>query len=247
MAFSAWKRLEKTPVYRRIKLLLKRLVGKELRLKPQLDVAIVKAGGWWFHPDTLNSASIVYSFGIGDDVEFELCLIERFGLDVRAFDPTPSTVDWVAARQLPANFRFYPWAVAARNGFLRLYPRRRRDGSRSKVMYTMVDDGASATEAIDVPAMNVPSIAKRLGHVQIDLLKMDIEGAEYEVLDNLLQSPVKPRQLLVEFHHRFSGIGPKRTTAMIARLAQNGYRLIAVSGTGRELSFVHSCDEEQES
>ncbi len=247
MAFSWWKRVEKTPGYRRKKLFLKRLAGKELRIKPQLQVSIVKAGGWWFHPDTLNSDSIVYSFGIGEDVGFDLFLIERFGLDVHAFDPTPSTIDWLAARQLPVNFRFYPWAIAAQNGFLQLYPRLNRDGSRSKVMYTMVDEGASAAEAIDVPAVNLPSITKRLGHERIDLLKMDIEGAEYEVLDNLLQSTVRPRQLLVEFHHRFSGIGPKRTAAMIARLGKNGYRLIAVSETGRELSFMHSCDEEQRS
>ena len=245
MAIAWWKRVEKTPGYQRKKLFLKRLVGKELRLKPQLDVSIQKAGGWWFHPDTLNHDSIVYSFGIGEEVEFDLFLIERFGLDVHAFDPTPATIDWLAARQLPVNFRFYPWAVAAQNGSLQLYPRRRRDGSRSKVMYTMVDDSTSAAEAIDVPAVNLPSITKRLGHEQIDLLKMDIEGAEYEVLDSLLQATVKPRQLLVEFHHRFRGIGPQRTAAMIARLEKNGYRLIAVSETGRELSFLHACDEEQ--
>ncbi|HEX7718479.1 MAG TPA: hypothetical protein VF389_01635, partial [Woeseiaceae bacterium] len=89
MAASWWKRVEKTPGYRRKKLFLKRLVGKELRLEPQLDVAIQKAGGWWFHPDTLHIDSIVYSFGIGEDVEFDLFLIERFGLVVHAFDPTP--------------------------------------------------------------------------------------------------------------------------------------------------------------
>ncbi|HEX7720375.1 MAG TPA: FkbM family methyltransferase, partial [Woeseiaceae bacterium] len=171
--------------------------------------------------------------------------IERFGVDVYAFDPTPSTNDWLAARKLPENFRFYPWAVAAQNGSLQLYPRLKKDGSRSKVMYTMIDDGASEAEAINVPAVSLPAIAKRLGHRQVDLLKMDIEGAEYEVLDNLLQSAVQPKQLLVEFHHRFSGIGPERTSAMIARLEKNGYRLIAVSETGRELSFLHACDEEQ--
>jgi hypothetical protein len=42
-------------------------------------------------------------------------------------------------------------------------------------------------------------------------MKMDIEGAEYEVLDGLLSSPIKPTQLLVEFHHRFPGIGLEKT------------------------------------
>jgi hypothetical protein len=75
---------------------------------------------------------------------------------------------------------------------------------------------------------------------------MDIEGAEYEVLDNMLDSGVKPLQLLVEFHHRFPGIGPQRTSAMVAKLRRAGYRLIAISETGRELSWMLSADTEVE-
>ncbi|GIS18490.1 MAG: hypothetical protein CM15mP120_04060 [Pseudomonadota bacterium] len=40
-----------------------------------------------------------------------------------------------------------------------------------------------------------------LGHDHLDVLKMDIEGAEYAVLDDMLQSNILPDQLLVEFHH----------------------------------------------
>ena len=40
-----------------------------------------------------------------------------------------------------------------------------------------------------------------LGHDHLDVLKMDIEGAEYAVLDDMLQSDILPDQLLVEFHH----------------------------------------------
>ena len=41
-------------------------------------------------------------------------------------------------------------------------------------------------------------------------MKMDIDGAWYEVLDDLPASPIKPTQLLVEFHHRFPGIASKK-------------------------------------
>ncbi len=82
------------------------------------------------------------------------------------------------------------------------------------------------------------SVAGKLGHSRIDLLKMDIEGAEYEVLEGLLVSPVKPRQLLIEFHHRFPGIGLKKTVNIIKHLQEVGYKIFAVSETGREVSFV---------
>jgi hypothetical protein len=65
-----------------------------------------------------------------------------------------------------------------------------------------------------------------------------IEGAEYEVLDGLLASPIKPTQLLVESHHRFSGIGLDKTADMIERLRDDGYKIFAVSEAGREVSFL---------
>lgn len=238
MAIAAWKRLEKTPGYQRKKLLVKRLFGRELRLKPDIDVRAVRDGGWWFHPDTLGEDSVVYSLGIGEDVDFDLSLIRRYDLELHAFDPTPSTVDWLAAHKLPESFRFHPWAVAAEDGILKLYPRVKRDGSHSSVMYTMVAHEEAQDAFIEVPAFSLVNIAAKLGHDHIDLLKMDIEGAEYEVLDNLLGSAVQPRQLLVEFHHRFPGIGLHRTTSMIERLRSSGYRIFAISETGREVSFL---------
>jgi FkbM family methyltransferase len=244
MAIAAWKRLEKSPGYQRKKLFFKRLVGKELRLRPDVRIPSVKDGGWWFHPGTLDGNSVVYSLGIGEDLDFDLVLIERFGCELHAFDPTPSTVDWIARRELPPSFRFHPWAVTARDGTLRLYPRIRRDGSLSALMYTMLPEDGSVGEAIEVPAMSVGTIARQLGHKRIDLLKMDIEGAEYEVLDNLLESDVKPIQLLVEFHHRFPGIGPERTKEMIRKLRHAGYRLFAIAETGRELSFILTGSQE---
>ena len=65
MAIAAWKRLEKTPGYQRKKRFLKRLVGKELRLKTDIEVPLIKDGGWWFTPGGLNATSVVYSLGVG--------------------------------------------------------------------------------------------------------------------------------------------------------------------------------------
>ena len=67
---------------------------------------------------------------------------------------------------------------------------------------------------------------------------MDIEGAEYEVLEGLLNSPVLPTQLLVEFHHRFVEDGLAKTYDIIRRLRDAGYRIFAISEIGREISFL---------
>ena len=238
MAIAAWKRLEKTPGYQRKKRFLRRLVGKELTLKNDINVPVIKDGGWWFTPAGLNSGSIVYSLGVGDDIDFDLSVIEKYGVTVHAFDPTPSSIDMLDGRNLPQRFEFHPWAVSATDGSLTFYPRLRKDGSKSDVMYTMIAEEETIDDAIEVAAYSLSTISEKLGHQKIDLMKMDIEGAEYEVLDGLLASPIKPTQLLVEFHHRFPGIGLAKTADVIQRLRAVGYRIFAVSEIGREVSFL---------
>ena len=238
MAIAAWKRIEKSPGYQRAKTSLKRLVGKELRLPVELRVDTEKDGGWWFAPAELGPNSVVYSLGVGEDIEFDLSVIARYGVELHAFDPTPSSINMLADTDLPERFQFHPWAITAEDGTLKFYPRVRKDGSKSDVMFTMIAENASVDDAIEVPAFCLSSVAEKLGHTHIDLLKMDIEGAEYEVLEGLLASAIKPRQLLVEFHHRFAAIGLHKTGDIVARLREAGYRIFAVSETGREVSFL---------
>ena len=218
---------------------LRQLLGREIRLEPSIELATVRDADWCYHRDALEEGSVVYSLGIGDTIEFDLALIERTGATVHAFDPTPGTLDTLAEHDLPGAFRFHPWAVAAADGTLTLYPRVRRNGSLSETMYTLVPDSASADDAIQVPAYTIESIAARLGHARIDLLKMDIEGAEYEVIEGLLAGVQRPRQLLVEFHHRHTGFSRADTAAAVAALQAAGYRIFYVSDNMREVSFLH--------
>ena len=238
MAIAAWKRFEKTPQWQKKKRFLKRLIGKELRLRTDIDVPVIKDGGWWFSPDQLNENSIVYSLGVGDEIDFDLSIIEQYGVEIFAFDPTPNSVDMLDGSKLPERFHFKPWAVTATDGTLKFYPRLKKDGTKSDVMFTMIPEPETKDDVIEVPAYSLTTIAEKLGHDRIDLLKMDIEGAEYEVLEGLLNSPVLPTQLLVEFHHRFVEDGLQRTYDVIARLRDAGYGIFAISEIGREISFL---------
>ena len=232
------KPLRKSDSWRRAKLAWKRLVGREPRLKPDLDVPMERLGDWWLCLELVREGQRAYSFGVGEDIGFDLALIQARKVDVFAFDPTPNSIAWLQTQELPVQFHFFPWAVAERDGCLFLYPRIKGDGSPSRVMYTIVAEPEARDDGIEVTARSLPSIMASLGHELVDILKMDIEGAEYGVLEGMLHSPLRPTQLLLEFHHRFPGLTVADTLHTIDRLRQAGYGLAHISSSGREFTFI---------
>ncbi len=78
---------------------------------------------------------------------------------------------------------------------------------------------------------------RREGIENIRVLKMDIEGAEFAVIDRLVNSALRPRILLVEFHPGDSNterLGKVRTLATLRKLHDEGTGLSAiVAGTMR--------------
>lgn len=106
-------------------------------------------------------------------------------------------------------------------------------------MYTLDSSCSSGEdESVEIPVKKLSTIMAELNHQRIDILKMDIEGPEYDVIEDLLQSNLEVRQLLVEFHHRFSSTGKQKSKDIIEILIDHGYRIFFISEKGREYSFV---------
>ena len=72
--------------------------------------------GWDVIANGLDRDSVVYSFGVGEDASFDLALIERFGLCVYAFDPTPRSILWVKKQRFPKQFRMQEYGISAFDG-----------------------------------------------------------------------------------------------------------------------------------
>ena len=77
-----------------------------------------------------------------------------------------------------------------------------------------------------------------LGHSKIDVLKMDIEGSEYAVIEDMQRAGIYPTQILIEFHHRFPGVGVQKTKKAVSSLRKRGYCLFSISNTGEDFCFV---------
>jgi FkbM family methyltransferase len=188
---------------------------------------------WCVCPQELSASSVVYSFGVGEDISFDLALIEHFGSQVQAFDPTPRSIEWLQSRTLPEKFVFHAYGVAGFDGSCAFLP----PENPAHVSHSIVAR-ESSRPAIEVAVHRLGTIMRMLGHEQIDLLKMDIEGAEYGVLADLLACGIPVKQLLVEFHHRWPQLGIEKTRQAIRGLNAAGYRIFSVSPSGEEYGFL---------
>ncbi len=194
-------------------------------------------GAWPCLAQRLNRHSVVYSVGIGFDTGFDRALIERFGLVVHGFDPTPRVVEWLQQCPQPAAFKFHPLGLAWMEGELS-FAAPTHEGA---VSGTVVPEAVVDRETVMVPVSRLSTIMSKLGHDRLDVLKIDIEGAEYAVIDDMLQSNILPDQLLVEFHHgkRRKGKFPVSATRQrVDALIAKGYKVFWASSSGREIALA---------
>jgi FkbM family methyltransferase len=231
-------------IVRALSRLFKVAIGKEFIVRP--DVVCAKErfgsayGGWDVITTSIDTHSIVYSFGVGDDASFDTALIEKFNLTIHAFDPTPKSIAWVKKQRLSDRFVMHDYGIAAFDGNASFNPPENPD----HVSHTLLERPSTRAKAISVPVKRLSTIMEELGHEHIDVLKMDIEGAEYDVIKDINESDIRPRQILVEFHHRFPNVGIKRSKEAIDGLRYMGYQVFSVSATNEEYCFVHNFSQQ---
>ncbi|CUQ68072.1 FkbM family methyltransferase [Candidatus Nitrospira inopinata] len=211
-------------------------------------------GGWIIPKDhSLTVDSLCYCAGAGEDISFECELVEYFGCRVRIIDPTPRALQHFrdleravrSGERFPVNnsrsdfysiteahlgrLSFLPVGLANQDAEMRFYlPRNPAHVSCSVVNLQKTDRYFTA------PCVRLSSIMRQQGDRAIDLLKIDIEGAEYGVIEDLAVSESLPRLLLVEFdeaHTPLDDKAPERINEHIKLLVRSGMRCVAVEGS----------------
>jgi FkbM family methyltransferase len=207
----------------------------------QSDPAVLKLGksvaslgdasyAWSYLPQFINKNSVVYAFGVGTDISFEVQLANKYQCPVYTFDPTPQAVEYAIniARKEPL-IKFYPYGVLGRDTMVRFY--KPRDVGLGSLSTANLHFGNIYIEA---PVMRLITLARQFGHDHIDLLKIDIEGGEYDVIDDMLFCGLPVDQFCVEFDQPSP---PWRTERFFGKLHGAGYHLVDVQGLN--CLFVH--------
>lgn len=214
-------------------------IGKFSHLKVSVKCKHIwygnKYGGFYVSPEFLDENSIIYSFGIGEDISFDRALIDNHNCHIFGFDPTPKSINWVKSQLLPGKFNFFEFGISNKSGYVDFYlPKNPEYVSGSIIIQNNID----TKEKVIVKMKSIEDITNELGHKHIDVLKMDIEGAEYDVIEDILNTKISITQILVEFHDRFFENGILKTQQTIKLLKSNGYEIFAISDSFEEISFI---------
>lgn len=200
------------------------------------EVLGTEYGGWPLLGHQTPSGALIYSFGVGEDISFDIAAIEHRGCVVHAFDPTPRSQAWIQNANIPGDFHFHPIGISNQDGEAEFFA----PENAAHVSFSANPAPASDLAlAIRAPVKRLETIMAELGTGTPDVLKLDIEGFEYPVLTDLLAGEVRPGQLCIEFHHRMYSIPNQTTIDAVDRLRAAGYRLFYVSPSGQEYGFAH--------
>jgi len=211
-------------------------------------------GGFSCLPQLLHSGSLVYSIGIGTDLSFDAALIAATAQHVHGFDNTPVSNKWFASlmageklkgpwlvsrdqlQLLRSKFHRHPFVLGASDGDVQMKLPTGFVTSFANMNVASSRGFKPRTNMWIAPARKLTTLMHLLNHTGqlIDLLKLDVEAAEFGVIHSWREAFVASEQmpqvcqLVIEFHARLHPDGAVEKVRAINDLTYLGFQLVRV-------------------
>jgi FkbM family methyltransferase len=203
-------------------------------------------GGWTVPGESIRPGAIAVCAGAGEDISFDVELNRR-GMYVYIVDPTPrakvhfervsvalaSSPDPDATGLPydlngvePAHFHFVDKGLWCREEILKFYA----PDNDAHVSHSVKNLGGT-DKYFEAECVTLSNLCKTYDLPEVSIMKMDIEGAESEVIDDICNGDVFPSVLCVEFDEaaiRRSGSALSRLRQGINKLLACGYKLVKI-------------------
>ncbi len=254
-------------ILRRIRTKFYKWTEPSLKLPIHTEIATMRLGtpygGWIIPPNRLHSDAICYLIGAGEDISFDLALIEKFNCPAHIFDPTPRSIEHVLGVKQNISEGKPSACSTSPDGFYPLYPPALADKivlhpvgiwnedtnlrffappNEAYVSHSLVNLQQS-DRFIEVPVERLKTAMTRAGHPHIDLLKMDIEGAEYQVIESIIADKIDIDILCIEFDesaaNHFDGKYMQRIQGALLSLIEFGYIIVAKESSCHNYTLLH--------
>ena len=210
---------------------IKNLIKRTLQVDPYSRVtplnSLMYVGsvkhGYYIPKNYLNSNSVCYCVGAGEDISFDVELVRLFGSKVFIIDPMPYAREHYQ-KLMDLTNKGEDFTID-KGKFEYTYKTRKEDFNKltylelgiwnEKKIVKFYDPAKEnyaghsiinlqATETyIEASVDRLVNIMKEYKHKSIDLLKLEIEGSEYTVIDTIAEDKPDIKIICVEFDEFF--------------------------------------------
>lgn len=256
-----WK-VYKLIVFKYNKLRIQLRKKPDIKLDHKLPVISLgtQYGGWKVPEGFLDEQSICYFAGAGIDISFDVEVAKMFGSKIYIIDPTPVAKQHYEeliektrhGEKLEINRKrglFYETdsktlellsyqnvGIWSEDTSIKFYE---PGNNKTMVSHSIVNLHGTASY-FEAEVVKISTLMKRLGHSHIDFLKIDIEGAEYEVIQSIVDENLDVGVLGIEFdeiHHPMDKNSLKRIEEAVRKLRDKGFLVVDID-THFNITFV---------
>ncbi len=210
---------------------------KRLKRVTNTCIATIKApflGVKFIKPDhlylsRLDASSVVVDVGCGSDADFSVELIARHGVTSYVVDPTKKHRSSLCEleKKMNGHLIHIPVAVSAYDGELVFHESKENmSGSLIESHHNIQRD---TVENYSVPSLTIASLLRKIGLSSANFLKLDLEGAEYDLIRNTGSSIFRSfDQICIEFHHHcIDSISFEETKDAVNRIRNMGFHVFS--------------------
>lgn len=216
-----------------------------------MELVGTKYGGWWIPKNIdFNEDSIIYSGGVGEDISFDIAMQSKYNCNIFLIDPTERAIkhydqcknyftskdksiftgdiqkDYftVIDNYTPkfSKFNYYSIGIWDSKTTLKFYKQTNKRYVSQSLINNMFGEQYTTIETT-----TIKDIMSNYEHDHIDLLKLDIEGAEVKVINNMLDDKIYPKYLCIEFDLFLKKKDQENgTSKVMKRIESLGYKIL---------------------
>jgi FkbM family methyltransferase len=188
-------------------------------------------GGFIVAPTLIANGATALCAGAGEDISFDIQLMGLHDMTIVGVDPTLKSSRYIARTVNKDRYHFLEKALTATGPKdITIYENSNPEYVSESILSS--HESIDATRYRLVSTITYEQLIQH--HGSFNIVKLDIEGAEYEVIENLREC--NATHFCIEFHHHCTGFSINDTKNAMSKLASLGFNAMA-QRNDKEMTF----------